>query len=279
MSEYDEEIPDDDKVKIVSDFIVNSPPGEFNEVFNDVRVLLGNDQLLKDGASEAFATYNESQFTPCPLPDSKDGALVTPHGHVEGNRYVDPRSAKSFAFDHLRKEASDVQDAEIEGVDGYRAVFESAVSEYVKSHYEKGICTVYGKGTKVTACIEHHKFQPHNFWNGRWRSEWTYDTASGAVTGNLKVTVHYYEDGNVQLVSDKDVTAKVIKVTPDGTAAKFIKIIEAEENAYQTAISANYSVMSDSTFKALRRALPITRTKVDWHKVLNYKIGKELANK
>ena len=67
---------------------------------------------------------------------------MTPHGHVEGNRYVDPRSAKSFAFDHLRKEASDVQDAEIEGVDGYRAVFESAVSEYVKSHYEKGICTV-----------------------------------------------------------------------------------------------------------------------------------------
>lgn len=267
------------KVQIASDFIVNSPPGEFNEVFNDVRVLLGNDQLLKDGGAEAFALYNEEQFTPCPLPDAAEPVLVTPHGKLDGGRYVDPRTKQSFAFDHLRKEASAVEAAEVEEVDGFRAAFEKEITDYTKDHYEKGACTIYGKGDEVVCCLEHHKFQPQNYWNGRWRSEWTFNKSTGAVEGVLKVAVHYYEDGNVQLTSEKKVSDKVAVSDEVATAKKVIKIMEKAEGEYQTAISANYTVMSDTTFKALRRALPITRTKVDWHKVLNYKIGKELAHK
>ena len=87
-------------------------------------------------------------------------------------------------------------------------------------------------------CIEDHKYQPHNFWNGRWRSQWTLE-ASGSVAGKLWVHVHYYEDGNVQLQSTKDVEGNVAITDPDATAKKFFKLILDAENDYQVWLSAS----------------------------------------
>ena len=272
--------PPPPQVKIASDFILASPPGEFNEVFNDVRVLLNDDKLLKEGAAEAFTSYNQDQFTPAHLEEADKDVLITAHGLRDDGKYYDPESKQAFSFDQLRKTTSDVEAAEApEGPEDFRAAFETEAKAYAKDHYPAGITSVYGKGSKVIVCIEDHKFQPHNYWNGRWRSQWTYDTSSGESEAVLRVQVHYYEDGNVQLQCNKNVSLTVAAAEPSATAKKFFKAVSAAESEYQTAISENYGEMSDTTFKALRRALPVTRSKVDWTKITNYKVGKELSNK
>lgn len=285
MSHYAEQIPDHEKIRIVSNFIKSAPPGEFNEVFNDVRVLLDNDQLLKEGASNAFSQYNTEQFTPAKVNDEL--VLVTTYGQKEGSRFIDPRNKLTFKYDHLRKEASDPSPTSVDNqAEPWRAALDKGLQSYMKDHYPNGVVTVYGCGSgsqiKLTVCIEDHKFNPKNFWNGRWRSEWTISFNPGSsaeLKGLLRVQVHYYEDGNVQLVSNKDVKETVKTSSEEATVKEIVKVLEAAENEYQSAISDNYKTMSQTTFKALRRALPVTRTRVDWNKIAAYNIGLELKGK
>jgi hypothetical protein len=87
------------------------------------------------------------------------------------------------------------------------------------------------------------------------------------------VDVHYYEDGNVRLLTNKQVTVSI----PSGTGAGIVKEIGASEKKYQEELNKGFTSLSEGAFKGLRRQLPVTRQKIEWDKVASYRVGQDIG--
>ncbi|KAI0789633.1 F-actin-capping protein subunit alpha [Abortiporus biennis] len=299
----------DERIQTAAKFLLQSPPGEINDVLNDVRNIISDDEALQAGAATALREYNLTQFITAEVPGHQhqcivsEAALVPKQSSTEEgaegeaeqeqenddiDRFWDPRSRTSFRFDHLNLEASDPApiDPDPES-EPFRNALETSTLNYLEAHYHSGVSSVFptqGNTSRYIIQIVANKYNPSNFWSGRWRSEYTIDLAEKTLTGKILVNVHYYEQGNVQLSTTHNISlALPPTITPNpapASANKVLALIESEETKYQSSLNEAYSEMGEKTFKGLRRALPMTRSKLDWDKVLGYKLGAELsANK
>jgi capping protein alpha len=119
-----------------------------------------------------------------------------------------------------------------------------------------------------------NKYSPSNYWNGRWRSSYFYTPSSGTLTGTIKVDVHYYEDGNVRLLTSKDVS---VSAGANASAADIVRQLAGVEKKYQEDLNKAFSSLSEGAFKSLRRQLPITRQKIEWEKISGYRLGQDIG--
>jgi len=272
-------------VNIANNFLLNAPPGEFMEVVTDVRALLPQESMLNSTAPTTFKKYNEDQMVQA---DSQDGShrfLVTQYAELGTNEYIDHAGGVVATFDHIKQivtSSRPISDKDKDSsLEGMRSALEKAIATYVNDHYPFGTYGVYTKDGEFYICITSTRFNPSNFWNGRWRSVWKVPTKTGdiQIEGRIRLQVHYYEDGNVQLHTDTVKTAKV-KVSGDAAAcaAAVVKAVTTVEQNFHQALDASYNVMGETTCKALRRALPITGQKINWNLIHTYRVGGEAAS-
>jgi len=269
-------------VEIANNFLLHAPPGEFMEVVTDVRALLPNESMINESAPRTFREYNTEQMIQVDSPGNPHKVLITKYGEVADGEYLDPKGNQVIQFDHIKQEVTGKRPIQADDTDSslepLRAAFEKAAFDYASQHYPHGATTVYGKDGKIIVCISSQRFNPSNYWNGRWRSVWTF--SNGELVGHFKIVVHYYEEGNVQLNTDTTQKTSITESgNPDAVASAALKAIVKVEQTYQQSLDTSYSTMGETTFKALRRALPITRTKIDWSKIKNYKLGGEMSGK
>ncbi|KAG7088560.1 hypothetical protein E1B28_012541 [Marasmius oreades] len=281
----------DPRIDAACSFLLQAPPGEINDVLNDVRNIISDDELLQDGVLPALRQYNLEQFITVDVPGTDHQSVISeaarlPVSDDGEERWLDPRSKTSFAFNHLTLEADDPQPVEPnENYEPLRSALEKSAISYLAAHFHDGVCSVFTPREPAnifTLQVVANKYNPTNFWSGRWRSEYIINLDVNTLEGKIFVNVHYYEQGNVQLSTTHSIslslTSAIVTSPPSTAASKILALIETEERNYQTSLNDTYQQMSEKTFKSLRRALPMTRQKLDWDKVLGYKLGAELSS-
>ena len=85
--------------------------------------------------------------------------------------------------------------------------------------------------------------------------------------------MHYYEDGNVRLLTSKPIATSI----SSGTGAGIVKEMGNAEKKYQEELNRGFTSLSEGAFKALRRQLPVTRQKIEWDKVASYRVGQDIG--
>lgn len=109
--------------------------------------------------------------------------------------------------------------------------------------------------------------------SGRWRSTYTLSSlATSELESHINVQVHYFEEGNVQLNSNKSeqviVSSQSSSSSSEEAKAKaIVKAIEGFEAKYQEELFNTCNELSEGAFRSLRRQLPMTKQKMDWDRV------------
>ena len=182
----------------------------------------------------------------------------------------------SFDFDHISQKASNAQSYSLESqhADLVRSLIKS-INTHASEHFPSYSAGVYPTedDSKVAIVLVANKYSPQNFWNGRWRSQYLFDPSGNSMYGSIKVDVHYYEEGNVRLLTEKPVTASA----GGGSAGEIAREIAKAEKKYQEDLNKAFGNLSEGVFKSLRRQLPVTRQKVDWEKIGGYRLGQDLG--
>ncbi|XP_077218383.1 subunits of heterodimeric actin filament capping protein Capz superfamily [Tasmannia lanceolata] len=290
------ELDEKQKKEIAKWFLTNSPAGEIQYIAKDIRSVLMDEHVYNKAVSEAFPLYNKAHMISLEMPNRTGDVLITTFGELDETDYLDPRTCQVATIDHVKQVCTEVRPATDEElpssyIEEFRGALDAELVKYVSETYPKGTCSVYcvsGKDTEgpgasfeLAVVISAARHSPQNFCNGSWRSIWNVefkdDVQVVELRGKMQVGAHYFEEGNVQLDAKQECNNSTILQSPEDSAISIANMIRHHESEYFASLEASYSDLPDTTFKDLRRKLPVTRTLFPWHNTLQFSLTRDIT--
>ncbi|KAF4357470.1 hypothetical protein G4B88_025639, partial [Cannabis sativa] len=255
-----------------------SPTVIFGGFTDNVKAILDDDELYEEAASESFPVYNKSHMISLELPDRTGDVIITSFGELGKNEFLDPRTAQVAIIDHVKQVCTEVRPAMDEElpspyIEEYRCALDAEILKYISEAYPKGFTSF---NFEINASLIDTMYS-----NGSWRSVWNIefkdDIQLVELSGKLQVGAHYFEEGNVQLDAKHECQDSTIAQCAEDCAISLASIIRHHETEYLASLEASYSNLPDTTFKDLRRKLPVTRTLFPWHNTMQFSLTRDIS--
>lgn len=258
--------PAEEKRKIAQQFLLNSPPGQFSAVLEDLKELLPSGLLTSADVQAIARTYNITHGRI--VAESERKVLISKQGDVDPTHVLDAGTGRVVGVNHFEGSVVPGSSREARGeVDGsleqQRAEVARAVAEYVQAQYvtDEAASAVYASGGRLHVVIYGERVNLRNYWSGSWLSVWDVDPERASISGTIKLRAHYFEEGNVQMQTSKSYSSAALS-EPLGPGVA--QAINDFESSLQQGLEGMYGKMGDETFKAMRRKLTLAKTRMEW---------------
>ncbi|CCD27439.1 Cap1p NDAI_0K02480 [Naumovozyma dairenensis CBS 421] len=270
---------------IINEIVESCPPGEIESIYSDLLKITGSDNETR--ILDSIKVHNVKTISTISIPSLGNKKFIISEHNVDDSKFVDYNNHIRFSVDHLKFEGIDVEE-DVEGLelnDDQMKIFND-LEKYVKVGFPNDDATIgvfpdknesssSFSSSKIHIIIVSEVFNPNNYWNGSWKSQYVYDTNNKKLSGDITVQIHYFEDGNVNFTSKKDID----NVSLNDNENVVDDVIKKLETDFEKELDVSFTNLNEKQFKSLRRRLPITRSKVNWGKAIgNYRLGRDAAN-
>ena len=236
----------------------------------DVKAICGADVLTDELLQQIFRGFNTETLQVMTNASGDEKVIISEETQITENSYLDAKRHRVVTVDHVKQSIEGSEEMEPLEHETERVAVETEVAGYVQSHYgqDAAVSNVAEKDGKLLVLLSAEKMNMANFWGGRWMSRYEYACEDRSLSGSVKIRVHYFEDGNVQMSTQKELERTVLDEgacsTPEGIAKAVVEAITQHESSIQGSLEEMYLNMTNQTFKDMRRVLPISKQKMDW---------------
>lgn len=248
----------DDKLQIVEQLLLSSPPGQFQQLSSTLQGIL---EASADDAdtTESCQTLNRELLQKIQNKyNSNTGRETLVLSEESQNQDGDSGTANGNDVDN----------------NDFGKNLKRSLENYLQKHYSsKGVesnflinasndCSVYD----IVLYAERIKLSQYHA--GSWVARYTIVNDGNSTTkmdGVIKIHAHSFENGNVQIKSETELPSTTIENKTSLTEDIMAQIRKWDEECVLQPLHGVYDDMSTDILKKMRRVMPVTRTKFDWN--------------